>query len=218
MIGRTPPLGSFDTWPAPLRTVVDLVLDSKFPMFVAWGPELAFLYNDAYAPILGAKHPHALGRPFREVWAELWRDIEPLVARAMAGETTFHENLHLVMERHGFPEDTWYTFSFSPVRDGSGTVSGIFCTCTETTPMVQADRRANFHVELSERLSGLSEPGTITLAAATALGSHLSVARAGYGEIDATEQVVSVGQDWTRDASVASLAGEAASRTPSVRR
>jgi PAS domain S-box-containing protein len=205
----TSPLGTPDTWAPSLRTVVSLMAASRFPMFVAWGPELAFLYNDAYAPILGAKHPQAMGRRFREVWAEIWDDLEPLVAKAMAGEATFHENLHLTMERHGFPEDTWYTFSYSPVSDEHGAIGGMFCTCTETTEKVQADRRATFHVELSERLSGLSEPRAIALAAAAALGTHLGVARAGYGGIDQTEQIVSVEQDWTRDDTVASLAGEA---------
>jgi hypothetical protein len=76
------PLDPPEAWPPSLGTVVSLVLTSKFPMFIAWGPELAFLYNDAYAPILGAKHPDALGRPFREVWAEIWGDLEPLVAKA----------------------------------------------------------------------------------------------------------------------------------------
>jgi PAS domain S-box-containing protein len=203
------PLGAPETWPQSLRTVVGLMLTSRFPMFVAWGPELAFLYNDGYAPILGAKHPRAMGRPFREVWSEIWHELGSLAAKAMAGEATFRENLHLVMERHGFAEDTWYTFSYSPLRDESGAIAGMFCTCTETTHMVQAGRRAAFHVELSERLGGLSEPRAITLAAATALGSHLGVARAGYGEIDETEQVVSVERDWTQDPSVASLAGEA---------
>jgi PAS domain S-box-containing protein len=203
------PLGTPDTWPPSLRTVVSLLLTSKFPMFVAWGPQLAFLYNDAYAPILGRKHPHALGRPFREVWAEIWDDLEPLVAKAMTGEATFHENLHLVMERHGFPEDTWYTFSYSPIRDAGGIVAGMYCVCTETTEKVQADRRAQFHIELSERLSGLSEPRAIALAAAAALGTYMGTDRVGYGGIDQTEQIVSVEQDWTRDTTVASLAGEA---------
>ncbi|MFC5086574.1 PAS domain-containing sensor histidine kinase [Microvirga arabica] len=148
-------------------------------------------------------------RPFQEVWPEIWDHIEPLVIRAMAGEATFHENLHLVMERHGFPEDTWYTSSYSPVRDDSGAIAGMFCACTETTEKVQADHRARFHVELSERLATLSEPCAIALAAARALGSHINADRTGYGEINATEQVVAVEQDWTRDASVASLAGEA---------
>jgi PAS domain S-box-containing protein len=127
----------------------------------------------------------------------------------LAGEATFHENKHLVMERHGFPEDTWYTFSYSPIRTEGGTVAGMLCACTETTDKVQADRRVNFHAELSERLSGLSEPRAVALAAAEALGTHIGTGRAGYGEIDETEQVVSVEQDWTRDPSVASLAGEA---------
>jgi PAS domain S-box-containing protein len=203
------PLGSPDTWPASLRTVVGLMLTSKFPMFVAWGPELAFLYNDGYAPILGSKHPHAVGRPFRAVWSEIWNDIEPLVTRALAGEATFNENLHLVMERHGFPEDTWYTFSYSPVRDDGGAIAGMFCACTETTEKVQAERRARFHVELSERLATLSEPRTMTFAAARALGTYIGADRVGYGEVDETEQVVAVEQDWTRGASIASLAGEA---------
>jgi PAS domain S-box-containing protein len=189
--------------------VVSLVLTSKIPTFIAWGPELAFLYNDAYSSILGAKHPHALGRPFREVWAEIWNDLEPLVLKVLAGEATYHENMHLVMEHRSFLEDTWYTFSSSPIHDESGTVAGMFCACSEASDKVQADQRAHFHIELSERLHGLSDPSAIALAAATALGSHLGVARAGYGEIDHAEQVVAVEQDWTRDSAVASLAGEA---------
>jgi PAS domain S-box-containing protein len=137
----TSPLGSPDTWPQSLRSVVGLILNSKFPMFVAWGPELAFLYNDDYRPIFGAKHPHALGRPFRQVWAEIWSDIEPLVSRALVGEATFHENLHLVTHRHGYAEDSWYTFSYSPVRDESGAIAGMFCVCTETTEKVRAERQ-----------------------------------------------------------------------------
>jgi hypothetical protein len=179
------PLGAPETWPPSLRSVVSLMLTSRFPMFVAWGPELAILYNDAYAPILGTRHPHAMGHPFREVWPEIWDDIEPLVARAMIGESTFHENLHLVTERHGFPEDTWHTLSYSPVRDESGTIGGMFCTCTETTEKVQADRRADFHVDLSERLGGLSEPRAIALAAAESLGTYIGADRVGYGGIDA---------------------------------
>ncbi len=135
------PLGSPEGWPASLRTVVGLMLASRFPMFVAWGPELSFLYNDGYAPILGAKHPDAMGRPFREVWAEIWPDIAPLIDRALAGEATWAENMHLVMERHGYPEETWYTFSYSPVRDEAGAIAGMFCACTETTGQVLADRQ-----------------------------------------------------------------------------
>jgi PAS domain S-box-containing protein len=132
------PVGRPETWPQSLRTVVNLLLTSKFPMFVAWGPDLVFLYNDGYAPILGAKHPAAMGRPFDDVWFEIWDDIKPLVDRALAGESTFHEDLPLTMLRRGYKEQTYFTFSYSPVRDETGAIAGMFCACTETTEEVRA--------------------------------------------------------------------------------
>ena len=133
------PLGDPATWPQSLRSVVGLLLNSKFPMFVAWGEELGFLYNDTYAEILGAKHPHALGRRFHDVWSEIWSDISPLIDCAMAGDATYRENLPLLMNRKGYDEQTWFTFSYSPVRDESGAVAGMFCFCTETTQRVLAE-------------------------------------------------------------------------------
>ncbi|HEX8418097.1 MAG TPA: hybrid sensor histidine kinase/response regulator, partial [Methylobacterium sp.] len=93
------PLGGPEAWPQSLRSVVGLMLTSRFPMFVAWGPELGFLYNDAYAEILSAKHPAALGARFADVWSEIWPDILPLIEAALAGEATYRENLPLVMHR-----------------------------------------------------------------------------------------------------------------------
>lgn len=156
------PLGPPEYWPQSLRAVVSLVLTSKFPMFIAWGPRLAFLYNDGYRPIFGAKHPHALGLPFREVWSEIWHDIEPLVTKALAGEATYHEDLYLVMERNGYPEDTWYTFSYSPVRDETGQIAGMFCACTETTREVKS--RASLKAE-QDRLRELFQqaPGFMAM-------------------------------------------------------
>jgi len=107
------PLGAPETWPEPLKLVVGLLRDSMFPMFVAWGPELSLLYNDAYAEILGAKHPASLGARFRDVWVEVWPDIAPLVDAAMAGEATFREDLPLIMNRRGYHEQAWFTFSYS---------------------------------------------------------------------------------------------------------
>src|SRR6185436_7706797 len=89
------PLGSPETWPPSLRTVVGLLLQSQFPMFVAWGDALGFLYNDSYVPILGTKHPSALGRPFHDIWAEIWPDISPLIDAAMSGRATYHQDLPL---------------------------------------------------------------------------------------------------------------------------
>ncbi|MFC7688702.1 PAS domain-containing protein [Paeniroseomonas aquatica] len=134
-------LGPPEGWPASLRVVAQLMLESRQPMFLAWGEKLSFLYNDSYRPILGTRHPAALGRPFREIWSEIWDDIGPLVRRALEGEATWVENMHLVMQRHGYPEDTWYTFSYSPLRDETGRIAGMFCACTETTGQVLADRQ-----------------------------------------------------------------------------
>jgi len=105
------PLGAPADWSSALRTVVGLLLHSKFPMFVAWGPELGFLYNDAYAEILGDKHPAGLGGRFRDLWSEIWDDINPLIERAMAGEASYRENLPLIVRRNGKNEQAWFTFS-----------------------------------------------------------------------------------------------------------
>jgi PAS domain S-box-containing protein len=137
---RQSPIGMPAFWPVSLRTVVSLMLDSKFPMFVAWGPELTFLYNDAYAEILGDKHPAALGRRFEDIWAEIWDDISPIIERAMGGAASFYENLPLTMQRKGYTEQTWFTFSYSPVYDEGGEVGGMYCACTETTQQVLAER------------------------------------------------------------------------------
>ena len=136
----TSPLGSPHRWPQSLRTTVSLLLQSRFPMFVAWGSELGFLYNDPYAEILGAKHPAALGRRFSVIWSEIWPDISPLIDAAMAGQATYREDLPLLMNRKGYDEQTWFTFSYSPVRDESGTVAGMFCAVSETTEKVLAER------------------------------------------------------------------------------
>jgi PAS domain S-box-containing protein len=158
----TSPLDTPDRWPQALRTVVNLILNSKFPMFVAWGPELGFLYNDAYAEILGTKHPSAVGRPFHDIWSEIWSDISPIIDKAMAGEASYFENLPLTMFRKGYEEQTWFTFSYSPVHDESGKVAGMYCACTETTQQVLAERH---RVNENERLRQLFQqaPGLMVV-------------------------------------------------------
>lgn len=146
------PLGSPDSWPQSLRAVVGLLLNSKFPIFLAWGPELGFLYNDAYAEILGAKHPKALGDRFETIWSEIWSDILPIIEQAMGGQAVYHENLPLTMNRNGHDEETWFTFSYSPVRDENGQVSGMFCACTETTEQVLAERHRAAEIWRLEQL------------------------------------------------------------------
>ena len=145
------PLGPPESWPQPLRTVVGLLLQSRFPMFVAWGDALGFLYNDPYAEILGAKHPRALGRRFHDIWSEIWPDISPLIDAAMAGQAIYREDLPLVMNRKGYDEQTWFTFSYSPLRDESGKVAGMFCAVSETTRRVLAERALRDLNETLER-------------------------------------------------------------------
>ncbi len=134
------PLGPIEHWPQSLRSIVSLMLASEFAMCLAWGPELGFLYNDHYARIMHDKHPQALGRRFADVWADVWSDISPLVDKALAGEASFFENLPLVTDRKGYDEHAWFTFSYSPVRDESGAIAGMFCSTYESTERVQTER------------------------------------------------------------------------------
>lgn len=145
-------LGAPDTWPQSLSSVVGLMLNSKFPMFVAWGNDFTFLYNDSYADILGAKHPAALGGRFQDIWSEIWDDVSPIVAQAMDSKASYFENLPLTMHRKGYDEQTWFTFSYSPVRDESGKVAGVFCACTETTGQVLAERHQAEELQRSKQI------------------------------------------------------------------
>ena len=156
------PLGHPRDWPQALRTTVGLILNAKFPMFVAWGGDLGFLYNDAYAAILGAKHPAALGKRFRDVWSEIWDDIHPLIVGALRGDATYVDQLPLNVQRHGYVEQAWFRFSYSPVRDHDGAVAGMFCAVVETTGEVLAQR---YRDEENARLVALFEeaPGIIVV-------------------------------------------------------
>ena len=137
------PLGPVDGWPQSLRTAVNILLASRFSMWMAWGPELTFFCNAAYRrDTLGRKYPWALGRPAREVWAEIWTDIGPRIERVLStGEATWDEVLMLILERSGYPEETYHTFSYSPLRDDDAQVVGMLCVVREDTDRVIAKRR-----------------------------------------------------------------------------
>jgi PAS domain S-box-containing protein len=134
----TTPLGEPAAWPQPLKTLMGVMLGSVQPMFITWGRERILIYNHGSAPLLGQRHPHALGQPFFEVWSEIRADIEPIMDRAFAGEPTHMDDFRLVMTRNGYSEEAYFSFSYTPVRDDDGEVVGIFCTCTETTEQVKA--------------------------------------------------------------------------------
>ena len=135
------PLGTIASWPQSLRTVAGLMLQARQPMFIAWGPDLTLLYNDEYATVLGTKHLTALGQPFRLAWSDIWPQFGPLVQRVIAGEALSFEDLPITMCRNGYMEDTWFSFSYTPVRDESGGIAGLFCACTETTAKVRGEQK-----------------------------------------------------------------------------
>ncbi len=135
-------LGDPATWPQPLKTLAGVMLASRQPMFIAWGEERTWLYNDAFIPILGRKHPGALGRPaLAEVWAEARAALEPLFARVFAGEPVHMQDFGLELDRRGRLEEAHFAFSYTPVRDETGAVAGLFGACIETTEQVISERR-----------------------------------------------------------------------------
>ena len=143
-------LGPIDGWPPALRTGLGIVLGSAFPTFLAWGKEPVLFFNDAYVPMLGKRAGAALGAPYAAVWPEVWSELGPYVARVLGGESFFFEDYAVTLERHGYPEQAWFTFSFSPLRDETGAVRGLICTVAEMTEKVAALAR---HKEAEERLA-----------------------------------------------------------------
>jgi PAS domain S-box-containing protein len=148
------PLGTPDTWPTGLKTPLAMMLTSRFEMWLGWGEDLCFFYNDAYVPTLGIKHPTALGRPLREVWSEVYADVEPQVHSVMKrGVPTWNKALLLLLERNGYPEETYHTFSYSPLREGTD-IKGLMCVVTEETERVISERRLETVRRLGECLIG----------------------------------------------------------------
>ncbi|MCJ2124593.1 PAS domain-containing protein [Methylobacterium sp. J-077] len=133
-------LGSPSGWPAALKVAVNLILGSPESMFLAWGPDLAFLFNDTYRPILGPRLSHALGAPMRELWSDVWEQVRPMVELALTGSASRYDDLPLTMARHGVEEQTWWSFSYSPLFDEGGAVVGLFCVSNETTQRVLSER------------------------------------------------------------------------------
>ena len=151
------PLGPVETWPQSLRTTLSILLSSRHPIFVWWGRELVQFYNDGYRPILGdSKHPQALGQRGRECWKEIWDVIFPMISAVMErGESTFVEDGLLCLERHGYLEEAYFTYAYSPIRDESGGVGGVFCACSESTERMLSERRLETLRELSGALGDL---------------------------------------------------------------
>ncbi len=162
-------LGPVEGWPSSLRTALGIVLGSRFPMLLWWGEDLLQLYNDAYRPILGAKHPQSLAAPGAQVWSEVWGILGPLAEGVQrGGPATWNERLLLPMDRKGFREETYFTFSYSPVPDDQGGVGGVLVTCQETTPEVLGERRL---VTLQQISGEASNAKSVRVAALRAMRS-----------------------------------------------
>lgn len=166
------PLGPPAQWPESLKTSVRIMLTSRQPIWIGWGPDLTYLYNTPYKSIIGGKHPWALGKPASLVWREIWDDIGPMLETAMKGaEGTYVEAQLLIMERNGYPEETHYTFSYSPIPGGDGTTGGIFCANTDDTQRVINERQLALLRELSTGTMDTRNPEQACEKAALALGT-----------------------------------------------
>lgn len=167
-------LGDAQTWSTALRAAVTTCLTSRFPVLVVWGPDLVKIYNDAYRPILGSeKHPAALGAPAEQIWGEIWHQIGPLFGQVMhTGEPTFDERELLVMERNGFVEHAWFTWSYSPLVDDDGSIGGVLDIAYEVTDEVLARRRLQSLTELSRSLYGAEHIAELCATATATLSQH----------------------------------------------
>jgi signal transduction histidine kinase/ActR/RegA family two-component response regulator len=166
------PLGPPERWPETLKVALRILLTSRFEMWLGWGPDVAFFYNDAYRPTLGLKHPAALARPTRELWAEIWDDIKDRIQTVYdRGESTWDRALLLLLERSGYTEETYHTFSYSPLLGADGKVEGLFCAVSEETDRVISERRLASLRELAAGLAAADTRSAVLDASCSALGN-----------------------------------------------
>ncbi len=167
------PLGPVEAWPQSLRTAVSIVLSSMHPLLIWWGPELLMLYNDALAPSFGDKHPEAVSRPGQEMFAEMWDVIGPMLHGVLdSGVATWRYDEPLPMNRHGFLEDTYWTYSYSPILDEAGAVAGVFTATSETTERVLRERRLGILQEQARATEGARSTEQACQATVRSLEQH----------------------------------------------
>ncbi|GAB4228582.1 MAG: hypothetical protein Tsb0032_35370 [Kiloniellaceae bacterium] len=196
------PFGPLENWPQSLRSALSICLHSAFPTAIYWGPELRLLYNDAWAPIPGPRHPAALGKPAKEVWADIWDIIWPQFRHLLeTGEGFYAENQMLPMRRYGFEEETYWNYSFTAIRGEDGRIAGIFNSGFEMTDTVLSERRLKFMLNLNERLHEETNSESAAETATSLLGAHLGVAHAGYLALREGNGAVRLVHDWAAEGS-----------------
>lgn len=147
-------LGPVHTWPQSLRTCIRIMLSSRQPIWIGWGRDLIKLYNDPYKAIVGGKHPWALGQPASVVWRDIWRDVKPMLEQVMEeGEGTYVESQLLIMERNGYPEETYYTFSYTPIPGDNGGTAGMICANSDDTDRIISERQLKTLTMLAKNLT-----------------------------------------------------------------
>jgi PAS domain S-box-containing protein len=186
------PLGTPDSWPPALKTLVGLMLGSRQPMLVVWGPAHTTLYNDGYAEMCGARHPAALGGSFRALWHDIWDEVEPILARAYAGEATHSSSIAFTMHRNGYPEETHFAFGYTPVRDEAGRVAGMFCACIETTEQVKAERGLR---ESEARFRNMADHAPVMMWVTDAAG-HCTYLNRRWSEFTGQGETEGLGLGW----------------------
>ena len=192
-------LGGFESWPDALKTTTDLILSSCLPQAIVWGADLVTIYNDAFALLLGDE-PCSLGISFDEIFSESWETIGPICRAAFAGEATFVENFPAVAKRNAMREQAYFTFCYSPIRDGSGKVVGMLDTAVETTEAVHAvqhQQRLAFLYEISRALQAVNDANTIVAIATRMVGEHFQLSGCAYADMDYDEDRFTVRGDWT---------------------
>ncbi|HEX4896034.1 MAG TPA: GAF domain-containing protein [Solimonas sp.] len=200
------PLGPVASWPGSLRSAVATMLECKLPMYLAWGPEFVQLYNDAYRPILGDKHPAALGASTPRTWSEIWPTIGPMWQQVLGGEAIGFDDFKLTIDRFGYPEDCYFNFSYSPLRDDAGHACGVLVTFAETTRRVVSERRLRFLDDLTQATRALTDPEEAMRVTAAMLGGHLEVNRCAYAHVLENEDTFDLVGDYNDG--VSSIVGQ----------
>ncbi len=179
------PLGQPAQWPDALRATVEVMLTVREPRFIVWGPARTLVYNDGYAPLCGSKHPWALGKPCAQVWAGTPEDMGPVLDRCYAGETVHMDDVRFTMQdRHGYPAESHFSFSYVPIHDREGCVAGVVCICAETTGKIFTERLLAFQLQLGDRLRLLTDPDAVKRLASELLATQLQISQVGYAELD----------------------------------
>ncbi|WP_169444474.1 hybrid sensor histidine kinase/response regulator [Massilia niastensis] len=189
-------LGPVSDWPHGLKFAVRTLLDMRVPCYLAWGESFSQLFNDAYLPVLGDKCAGALGADVRDIWPEAWPVIGPKWARVLAGESLGEDALALTLNRHGYPERCYFTYSYSPVYGDGGKPEGVLATFIETTKSVLGERRHAFQLKMADTLRRETEFDSMLKATIRLTSEYFTGSKVSYVEIDAQERILLLKEEW----------------------